>query len=79
MTEGESRTLGALVDGALTADGIAKRTQMSSSQIREHLRHLAAIGFVTGTTATPRVWGMTGRAKEWSRQSVGRCALGIQA
>lgn len=76
MTEGESRTLGALVDGALTADGIAKRTQMSSSQVREHLRHLAAIGFVTGT---PRVWGMTGRAQEWSRQSVGRSALEFNA
>ncbi|WP_446224997.1 helix-turn-helix domain-containing protein [Nocardia sp. IBHARD005] len=79
MTEGEARTLGALVDGALTADGIAKRTQMSRSQVGEHLRHLAMIGFVTGNTATPRLWGMTGLAQEWSRQSVGRCALGIQA
>lgn len=79
MNEGQARTLSALTDGALTTVAIAETTRQSRTQVAEHLRHLAAIGFVTGNTATPRLWGMTGRAQEWSRQSIGRSALEFNA
>lgn len=79
MIEGQARTLAALTDGAKTTLDIAERTAMSSSQIGEHLRYLAHIGFVRGNTATPRLWGMTGVAKQWANSSAGRSALEVKA
>lgn len=79
MNEGQARTLGALNNGALTAAEVAKHTAMSREQVGEHLRHLASIGFVSGNTARPRVWAMTGRARGWATTSIGRSALESQA
>lgn len=79
MNEGQARTLGALNNGALSAANIAAHTAMSQDQVREHLRHLAALGFVYGNAARPRVWGMTGLAKGWATTSIGRSALESQA
>lgn len=75
MIEAHARTLSALADGALTTAQIAERTRVSHTQVGEHLRHLAADGFVAGNTGRPRLWGMTGQAKSWAETSVGRCAL----
>ncbi|MFD6398995.1 winged helix-turn-helix domain-containing protein [Nocardia sp. NPDC060249] len=76
MIEAHARTLSALADGALTAAQISERTGVSHTQVGEHLRHLAADGMVAGTTARPRLWGMTGQARGWAQTSIGRSALG---
>jgi DNA-binding IclR family transcriptional regulator len=79
MEIGQARTLAALNKGALTAADIAKCSGQSREQVGEHLRGLAHIGFVTGNTARPRLWGMTGLAQQWARTSIGRSALEMQA
>lgn len=79
MEIGQARTLAALNKGALTAADIAKHSGQSRDQVGEHLRSLAHIGFVSGNTARPRLWGMTGLAKSWADTSIGRSALEMQA
>lgn len=79
MIEAHAHTLSALADGALTAVAIAARTRQSRAEVGEHLRHLAADGMVAGNTASPRLWGMTGQAKKWTTESIGRSALEAQA
>lgn len=79
MEIGQARTLAALNKGALTAADIAEHSGQSRDQVGDHLRALAHLGFVTGNTARPRLWGMTGLAEEWSRSSIGRSALEFNA
>lgn len=79
MEIGQARTLATLNKGALTAVDIAKHSGQSREQVGAHLRALAHLGFVSGNTARPRLWGMTGLAQQWARTSIGRSALEMQA
>lgn len=75
MIEQHAKTLAVLDGGALTCQEIATRMGMSRNQVAEYLRALAALGFVRGNDARPRLWGMTGEARAWAQTSVGRSAL----
>ncbi len=78
MNEGQARTLATLHGGALTAVDIADRAGLTREQVGEHLRHLAHLGYVHGNTARPRLWGMTGLARERSN-AMASTGPGVQA
>jgi hypothetical protein len=70
MNEGQAATLAALDSGALTAVAIGERVGLPREQVGEHLLALAHIGFVRGNTARPRLWAMTGLARDWTAATI---------